>query len=472
MNDLTLITCSYNTPEITLTMLKSWMYVHNRTQRIIVIDNSTNEDTKVLFEKNKVPFITRPGGVHGSGVNEALELCQTKYALLVDTDVIFLKDHSSIFQQFKSMDLAIMGKVEGDRGGKSIHNRVNPWHCFIDVEKIKKHNITFFDEKRIRNSFNTNKIYDIGSTFLEDIKKSGLKIGDVDLSLNYYTHLEGMSWYKNKFDNTREDTGIDFGGTHNNFSFVVAYEQKYEYFLNIKKRYDSVDIEDKFIREDPKLLIKFPTRGRVDKFFKTLDKYYELLSNRCRVEFLITCDNDDEVMNNSKVKDKFKAYPNLKVEYGNSKTKIQAVNEGVSNHSFDIVLLASDDMIPVAKNYDSTIIETMCNTFPNFDGVLWFNDGIQQNRLNTLCILGKRYYNRFNYIYNPEYKSLWCDVEFTQVGNILGKQKYFDECIIRHAHHSITNEGFDKIYQQNEIYEEEDKATFLRRQKNQFNITI
>ena len=363
-----------------------------------------------------------------------------------------------------------MGKVEGNRGGKSIHNRVNPWHCFIDVEKIKSCNISFFDEKRMRDSFKAYKIYDTGSTFLEDIKRHNFKIGDIDLSLNYYTHLEGMSWYKNKFNSTKEDTGIDFGGTHNNPAYVAAYNQKYKYFLNIKKRYENINIKDKFINKDPKLLIKFPTRGRVDKFFKTLDKYYKFLSNRCNVEFLITCDNDDEVMNNLKVKDRLKSYSNLTVEYGNSKTKIQAINEGVSNYNFDIILLASDDMIPIVQDYDYIIIENMCKSFPDFDGILWFNDGIQQNRLNTLCILGKKYYNRFNYIYNPEYKSLWCDMEFTQVGAILEKQKYFNDIIIQHVHYSVTGVGNDETYIQNEKYESEDRYTFLKRQSQNFDL--
>ena len=469
MDDLTLITCSYNTPDITLTMLKSWMHVHNRTQRLIVCDNSTNSDTKNLLYDHKVPYITYPGMSHGDGVNEALKLCKTRYALLVDTDVVFLKDHSSIFQQFKEMDLAIMGKVEGDRGGKSIYKRVNPWHCFIDVDKIKQHNITFFDEKRMKDSFKTSKIYDIGSTFLEDIKKHNLKIGDVDLSSNYYIHLEGMSWYKNKFDSTKEDTGIDFGGTHNNPAYVSVYEQKFQTFQSIKQQYKDVKISNKFIYEELKLLIKFPTRGRVDKFFNTLDKYYELLSGKCNVEFLITCDIDDISMNNSTVRDRFKKYNNLEVEYGDSKTKIEAINTGVIQRDFQIVLLASDDMIPIVKGYDAIIIESMCTSFPDFDGVVWFNDGVQQDRLNTLCILGRAYYNRFNYIYNPEYKSLWCDMEFTQVGNMLGKQKYFNQVIIKHDHHSVTNQGFDETYSQNELYESEDKLTFIRRQNTQFN---
>jgi hypothetical protein len=247
VEDLTLITCSYNTPDITLTMLKSWMSVHNKTQRVIVCDNSTNEDTKSLLYDHKVPYITRPCMSHGNGVNELLKLCKTKYALLVDTDVIFLRDHSDIFQQFKDMNLTLLGKVEGDRGGKFIHNRVNPWHCFIDVEAIKTRSITFFDEERMRESFKTDKIYDIGSTFLEDVKGYDLRVGDVDLSNKYYIHLEGMSWYKNKFDGTVEDTGIDFGGTHNNPAYVNAFTKKYEYFQVIKQQYNNVKISDKFI---------------------------------------------------------------------------------------------------------------------------------------------------------------------------------------------------------------------------------
>jgi len=470
MDDLTLITCSYNTPDITLTMLKSWMSVHNKTQRLVLVDNSTDDKTKGLLYDNKVPYTPRPGFSHGQGVNEAIKLCKTKYALLVDTDVIFLRDHSDIFNQFKEMDLTIMGKVEGDRGGKSIYNRVNPWHCFIDVEKVKQNNIQFFDEQRMKDSFKTDKIYDIGSTFLEDIKKAKLEIGNVDLSGKYFLHLEGMSWYKNKYDSTREDTGIDFGGTHNNLAYVQAYEQKYNYFEKLKEQYSLVKISDAFIYDEPTLLIKYPTRSRPDKFFKTLDQYYSLLSNKRSVNFLITCDNDDITMNNDDVKLRLSQYKNLTIKYGNHKSKIEAINADLDPKTFQIVLLASDDMIPVIKNYDDIIINKMTSTFPDFDGVVWFNDGTQGNRLNTLCILGFTYYNRFGYIYNPEYKSLWCDAEFTQVGNILGKQKYFDQVIIQHEHHSITGIGNDELYNINERFESTDKTTYNQRLVKNFYI--
>jgi hypothetical protein len=58
-----------------------------------------------------------------------------------------------------------------------------------------------------------------------------------------------MSWYKNKYDSTKEDTGIDFGGTHNNPGYIEAYNRKYEYFQNIKQQYKDIKISDKFIYE-------------------------------------------------------------------------------------------------------------------------------------------------------------------------------------------------------------------------------
>ena len=470
MEDLTLITCSYNTPTITLTMLKSFMSTHNKTQRLVLCDNSTNDDTKKLLDDSKVPYVSNPGYSHGQGINEAIKLCKTKYALLVDTDIVFLKDHTDIFNQFVEMDLTVMGKVEGDRGGKSIFNRVNPWHCFINVDHIKQHNILFFEEDRMKKSFTTERIYDIGSTFFEDVKKAKLKIGNVDLSNKYYIHLEGMSWYKNKFDPSKEDTGIDFGGTHNNPGFVQAYNQKYTQFKQFENNYIGKDITNTFIYNEPTLLIKFPTRSRPEKFFATLDRYYQMLSGKHKVNVLVTCDNDDASMNNSEIKLKLATYNNLKIEFGDHKTKVEAINSGVENQDFDVVLLASDDMIPITRGYDNIIMDRMMSSFPNFDGIVWFNDGVQQDRLNTLCILGKAYYKRFGYIYNPEYKSLWCDLEFTKVGSILNKQKYFNEVIIKHEHHSVTGIGLDELYSLNERYESADKDTFLKRQIANFNL--
>ena len=47
------------------------------------------------------------------------------------------------------------------------------------------------------------------------------------------------------------------------------------------------------MQTEPKLLIKFPTRGRPDKFFSVLDEYINKAKNLDKIAFLITLDNDD-----------------------------------------------------------------------------------------------------------------------------------------------------------------------------------
>lgn len=220
-----------------------------------------------------------------------------------------------------------------------------------------------------------------------------------------------------------------------------------------------------------KLLIKFPTKSRTNKFLNTLKKYQILLSKKIDVKFLITMDIDDNEMNCDLVKEVLNQYDNVIYYYGNSKSKIDAVNRDMDKVSdWDIVLLASDDMIPKVQNYDEIISNKMKEHFPDTDGVLWFNDGYQKDKLNTLCILGKKYYDRFGYIYYPEYKSTWCDNEFMSIANILNKQKYFSEIIIKHEHPDVGFGKRDEIYLNNARNEGWDMNLFNKRKLINFGL--
>jgi len=216
-----------------------------------------------------------------------------------------------------------------------------------------------------------------------------------------------------------------------------------------------------------KLLIKFPTRNRPHKFLKTLHTYMRYLYDK-DTEIIVSCDLDDITMSDSYIKDFVGQYPNVKLHYGDNRTKIEAVNADLTDVDFDILLLASDDMIPIIQDFDVIIKNKMIEHYPDTDGVLWFNDGYQGNRLNTLCILGKKYYDRFNYIYNPEYKSVWCDNEFMDIGNLLNKQTYFDQVIIQHEHPDWGFGNTDNVHVLNLTNGVEDKETYIKRKENNF----
>lgn len=219
-----------------------------------------------------------------------------------------------------------------------------------------------------------------------------------------------------------------------------------------------------------KILVKFPTRNRRDKFFSTLQKYYDFATDKSNLYFLITLDEDDYSMNNLETINKMNGFSNLTYFYGISNSKIHAVNRDIHNDDWDIILLASDDMIPNKIGYDEIIRNKMKEFFPDTDGVLWFNDGFQKDKLNTLCILGKKYYQKFNYIYYPEYKSTWSDNEFMDVANILKKQKYIDDIIIKHEHPDWGYGKMDEIHQKNHSNLSYDMNLYNKRKQNNFGL--
>ena len=237
-----------------------------------------------------------------------------------------------------------------------------------------------------------------------------------------------------------------------------------------------------------KILYKYPTRDRPLKFSRCILRYQEYAADLDNSEFIVSIDKDDEVMNNSIMIDNCKKLKNTRVCVGNSKSKIEAINADIPDNNWDILVLISDDMIPEIKGFDNIIRQKMKDLYPDTDGVLWFFDGWRRD-LNTLCILGRKYYDRFGYIYHPAYKSFWCDAEFTEVANNLKKQTFIDNVIIRHLHPDIVmtdrntrikfaeflpefakanSFGHDTLWQKNSLPGDPDHKIYLERKANNF----
>jgi hypothetical protein len=223
------------------------------------------------------------------------------------------------------------------------------------------------------------------------------------------------------------------------------------------------------------LLLKYPTKGRPEKFKQTLKKYLECIEYD-NVRIVVTINKDDdlsraallEVVLNTKMPEGCQVFSD-QVEI---KSKVEAVNHGVKELAdwFDVVCVISDDMIPT-KGFDKVIIDRMQKYYPDTDGALFFNDGYMKDELCTLSVMGKKYFNRFGYIYHPEYVSLFCDDEFTQVGRLLNRMIYIDKVIIKHEHYfhnkSIPN---DQLYAYNNSFYQRDKVIFNNRKQRNFDL--
>ena len=247
--DLTLITCSYNTPDVIITMLKSFIDKHsNYTDKfnLLLMENSTDDKTEILLKNNNINYIKNENLSHHKAVNNALKICKTKYALLVDSDIIFEQSIHKLYSLFKKENITLMGDICGNRGGYLLKPRVHPWFCFINIENIKKYNIQFFDQKRIdetkSNDFynnipiltnydNKTELYDVGSTFFEDIAKNNLKICGVNNITCFFKHYEGSSWHTKS----------------NHVGFIELGSKIADMYKSEIEKYKNIDINNKFV---------------------------------------------------------------------------------------------------------------------------------------------------------------------------------------------------------------------------------
>lgn len=230
-----------------------------------------------------------------------------------------------------------------------------------------------------------------------------------------------------------------------------------------------------------RILLKCPTRSRPEKLMKTLRTYVNLAKNRGEIGVAISCDTDDTSMTRSSVQEEIRSILSLlawhRIFYSDNKTKIQACNANMNeiDYPWDIVVLVSDDMIPRIEGWDVVIRTHMNSYFPDTKGILWFNDGFQGEKLNTLCIYGRKMYETLGYIYEPSYKSLFCDTELTDRcrSDLAPFCKYVPYCIIRHEHPGTGfAQNMDPLYAKNQTYWNEDMYTYIRRKTYSYDWSI
>jgi len=179
----------------------------------------------------------------------------------------------------------------------------------------------------------------------------------------------------------------------------------------------------------------------------------------------VTVDDDDKSMQQD-----FN-YEQAVIKGGESKNKIHAINRDLNmTAGWDILVNMSDDMVFTRKGFDNTIRWSFTRDHQiDLDLCLHFPDG-NRNDLITMAIMGKDYFERFGYIYHPDYKSLFCDNEMTEVAKILDCYKYNDEKILEHRHPAYGKAHMDLQYIKTEAFYREDEITYHNRKKNNFNL--
>lgn len=221
---------------------------------------------------------------------------------------------------------------------------------------------------------------------------------------------------------------------------------------------------------EAKFLVKIPTYKRPNRVTGVVKNLIEKANKPDRLLFLLTIDENDFSLN--RVAEEFKSYENVVINKTKADSKVLAYNAGldiIDLSKFAAIVVLSDD-VSVVAGYDDTI-EAEVKKLNNFDFVLWF-DEMPSSTTNLFPIIGKDFYARYGYIYNPIYRSYYCDDELTQTAFKLGKLKKVHKGLFSHALPDPLKMSDDYTYLRNMPDLHRDKAVFKVRQNYGFGVCL
>ncbi len=163
MEDLTILTVFWNQQKAVELCLKTYVKHHysDIPLKCLFVDNGSTDGTKNWLRKNEIPFIDLPRNVgHQEVINLMWNKVQTRYLLLVDSDVEF---QANVFEYltFLTGDCVSVGT---ELHNPPLHPRIGPWFWLLDLHRIKNSGVRAF-----RGDGCTDWSYDCGSWLWEKI---------------------------------------------------------------------------------------------------------------------------------------------------------------------------------------------------------------------------------------------------------------------------------------------------------------
>ena len=217
-----------------------------------------------------------------------------------------------------------------------------------------------------------------------------------------------------------------------------------------------------------KISIIHPTRGRKEKACSTAVHWLRYADNPYDIEYLISVDVNDT----DKWYDELRLIPGFQyrtikgipILKNNNRSAIDAINNAAKVATGDLIMVVSDDFT-CPNGWDTRLLKALEG---KSDFLVKTIDSLQPT-LITLPIMDRTYYNRFGYVYHPDYLHMFCDQEMTAVGHMLGKVINLN-IPFEHLHYSAGKSEFDAVYAKNNATWAQGESLFNERLKTNFGI--
>jgi hypothetical protein len=214
-----------------------------------------------------------------------------------------------------------------------------------------------------------------------------------------------------------------------------------------------------------KLSVIHPSRSRSEIAIKVLLNWYH--KAEFEFEYILAIDSDDpQLRQYTNHLGRFDREYGIqsKCIIGEHSSAIHAINEAAKHATGDILIVISDDFdCPIG--WDVLLLKALEG---KEDFCVKTKDGIQPT-LMTLPILDRKYYERFGYVYHPDYTHMYSDQEMTAVAHMLGRNLDVD-ILFPHLHYTTGKFVKDEISLRNDSSYPQGKKVFDIRLRNNFGI--
>lgn len=204
-----------------------------------------------------------------------------------------------------------------------------------------------------------------------------------------------------------------------------------------------------------------PSRGRSGIAIKVAKEWLSKADGE--IEYIISIDQSDPDKHKYLHAINWEASGLMYHEWDN-KSAIEAINNAAKHVDGDILIVVSDDF-DCPEHWDTLLLKALDG---KEDFCVKTKDGIQPT-LMTLPILDRKYYERFGYIYHPDYIHMYSDQEMTAVAHMLGRNLDVD-ILFEHKHYSTGKFKKDAISIRNDKSYAQGKQVFDRRLRSNFGI--
>ncbi len=203
-----------------------------------------------------------------------------------------------------------------------------------------------------------------------------------------------------------------------------------------------------------------PSRGRPDRAFANFLNWMGKAGKDHPVEHILSLDSDDPHL--ERYRELFKGNSNIVVnDNGNM---VQATNHGALHSSGDVLILLSDDF-DCPDKWNDEIAEAS-----KVAGDYWLmkvDDCLQpfNNQVITIPIMNRPAYNGLDYIYHPDYSSMWVDVDLFYECKARGWLVNAPHLKFEHIHCSTGKCENDETYERSAAHWNTGLETFKRRKQ-------